>query len=467
LPRGHDRWLRLIVVAAIGSLIAVMAGWGSPRASAAALASAVWTASKTTVSVIGSPVTAAYTYTLMAATTSTLSKVTMTVPVGTGGTPAVGTVTPAAIGADQGITLTGGLSPVLTYTFSPVTVAAGTVLSIEVAGLTNTTAAGAYSSTITTDNGSTAVDSGTAPFTLTATALAAPSWSATSTVVGAPSTYTFGFTTTSALSLVSLTLTISLPPGTSGSPTIGTVTPSGLAGELSLPSLNASGTLLTITGTAVTLALNTPVTIQVKGLTNTYTAGLYVPEIVTSLAGLLPSSAVASAVSFPGVLTFAAPASLTWSGTLAGRTQALADTSAGDQQLVVNDQTGSGDGWNLTVAATNFTNGTGYSLPGTSVLEVTGSVTNVASEAAPSASCLASSICILPADSSVAYPQTITAAQSPPETVYAANPNTGIGPVVIGGSTAADPFGWWVNVPGFAQSGTYTSTVTVTVGSGP
>ena len=67
-------------MAAVSGLIAVMMGWGSPRASAATLPSAVWTASKTTVSTSS----VAYTYTVMAATTSTLSKVTMTVPSGTG-----------------------------------------------------------------------------------------------------------------------------------------------------------------------------------------------------------------------------------------------------------------------------------------------------------------------------------------------------------------------------------------------
>ena len=217
------------------------------------------------------------------------------------------------------------------------------------------------------------------------------------------------------------------------------------------------------------LALASPVSIQITGLTNTYTAGPYVPEIATSEVGLLVDSGVAPPVTFPGVLSFTAPATLAWSGTLNGRNQALADTNAADEQLVVDDQTGSGNGWNVAVTATPFTNGGGSSLPSTSVLEVTGSVTNAASLAAPTASCVASSICTLPTDSSVTYPQTITAAaQSPtPAIVYVAYPNTGIGPVTIGGSTAANPFGWWVNVPGYAASGTYTSTVTVSVGSGP
>jgi len=55
-------------------------------------------------------------------------------------------------------------------------------------------------------------------------------------------------------------------PGTGGSPTIGAVSPLSLLGALNVPTLNASGTTLTITGTAVTLALGTPVSIQINGL---------------------------------------------------------------------------------------------------------------------------------------------------------------------------------------------------------
>ena len=447
---------------AVGGLIAVMMGWGPPRASAAALPSAVWTAAKTTTNATG----VAYTYTVMVATTSTLSSVTMTVPSGTSGTPAVGTVSPATITGGKSIALSG---TTLTYTFTTATVAAGTVLSIQVTGLKNTGTAGNYASTITTVNGSTPVDNGTAAFTFTGTALTNLGWSPTSTLVGAASTYTYTFTPSSLVGALVTTIMISVPPGTSGIPVIGTVAPVGLSSALTGVTLNATGTTLTITTSAFLLALASPVSIQITGLTNTYTAGRYVPEIATSEVGLLVDSGVAPAVTFPGVLSFTVPATLAWSGTLNGRNQALADTNAADEQLVLDDQTGSGSGWNVAVTATPFTNGGGSSLPSTSVLEVTGSVTNAASLAAPTASCVASSICTLPTDSSVIYPQTITAAaQSPtPAVVYVAYPNTGIGPVSIGGSTAANPFGWWVNVPGYAASGTYTSTVTVSVGAGP
>ena len=252
----------------------------------------------------------------------------------------MGTVTPASITGNNAVTLSG---TTLTYTFNAATGAAGTVLSIQITGFTNPLLAGTDNSTITTENGGNAVDVGTASFSFTNTALTSPSWSPSSTVVGAANTtYTYGFTPSSALAGIALTITISVPPGTSGSPTISSTVPGSLLSALNVPALNASGTTLTITGTAVTLALGTAVSIQVAGLTNTYTAGSYVPEIVTSDLGLLIDSGVAPAKTFPGVLVVTAPAALTWNGTLTGRNQTLADTNAADEQVAVDDQTGSG-----------------------------------------------------------------------------------------------------------------------------
>lgn len=432
---------------------------GSPPASAATLASATWTASGTTT---GSSVVS-YTYTVMATTTSTLSKVTMTVPSGISGTPAVGTVTPAAIATGASVSIAG---TTLSYTFTAASVTAGSVLSIQITGLKNTFASGSQTSTITTYNGTTAVDSGTAGFTFTGTALSGVGWSPTSTVEGASASYTYTFKPSSVLTSLITEITISIPPGTTGTPTIGSVSPSGLLS--SLTGVTLSGNLLTIVGSGFTLSLGASVSIQINGLTNTYTAGNYVAEIATYTTGLLLMDSGVAAASFSAGLIIAAPASLTWSGALTGPIQSLADTAATDEQLTLNDQTATGAGWHITAAATSFTNG-GYSLPDTSVLDVTGSVTNVALTTAPTATCLASAICTLPNDSSVTYPVTITsAAVSPtPQTIYDSSANTGIGPVIIGGSTAANPVGWWVNVPGDAAIGTYTSTVTVSVVSGP
>jgi hypothetical protein len=399
----------------------------------------------------------------VAATAATLSKVTMTVPPGTGGTPGLGAVTPTSI-AGGSVALSG---TTLTYSFTAATVPAGTVLSIQVTGLTNTTTTGSQTSTITTDNGTTAVDTGTAGFAFSATALTSPGWSTTSTVVGTKNvSYTYTFTPSSLLTSVITQVTMTVPPGTTGTPAVGSVSPSGLLGTGA--GVTLSGTTLTVTG--LTLSVSQAVSIQVTGLTNTYTAGEYVPEIATYATGaVLEDSGVTPAVTFPGGVFVTVPPALSWSGTLNGLHQALADTSVADEPLVVNDQTNSGDGWHLTVTATSFTNSGGYSLPDTSALEVTGSVTNIDQEAAPTASCLVSSTCTVPNNVTVTYPVTVsTAPQLPtPEVLYDAFPDTGIGPVAIGGPAAANPLGWWVNVPGNAASGTYTATVAVSVVSGP
>jgi hypothetical protein len=51
--------------------------------------------------------------------------------------------------------------------------------------------------------------------------------------------------------------------------------------------------------------------------------------------------------------------------------------------------------------------------------------------------------------------------------IYDASATTGLGSVTIGGSSAANPVGWWLNVPANTLAGTYTSTVTVDIISGP
>jgi hypothetical protein len=62
----------------------------------------------------------------------------------------------------------------------------------------------------------------------------------------------------------------------------------------------------------------------------------------------------------------------------------------------------------------------------------------------------------------------ITAASSPTlYKVYSTPNNTGEGVWTIGVSTAANPIGWWVQVPANSYAGTYTSTVTIELVSGP
>lgn len=168
-----------------------------------------------------------------------------------------------------------------------------------------------------------------------------------------------------------------------------------------------------------------------------------------------------------GTLTLTSPASLTWSGTETGTNQSLVDVVGADQALTVNDATGSGAGWHITTSATTFTSGTNtFPDPGTFVF--TGSVSSVTATTAPTASCVVAGQCTLPTDTTT-YPVAITtAATSPtPVTTYDASATTGLGQILIGGSTQPNPVGWWVNVPGSARAGTYTSTITMEIISGP
>ncbi|HZD66872.1 MAG TPA: hypothetical protein VE152_12300, partial [Acidimicrobiales bacterium] len=151
LGRGLFGGLAVAVVVGLTALAV-----GAPRpAGATTVGAPAWSASSTTAGDSG--VTDTYRFT--AATDATVSRVTMTVPPGTGGHPAVGTVSPGGL-AGGSVSLSG---TTLTYSFPPTRLAAGTRVSITVSGLTNPGAPGSYTSTITTARGSSPVDSGTTP----------------------------------------------------------------------------------------------------------------------------------------------------------------------------------------------------------------------------------------------------------------------------------------------------------------
>jgi hypothetical protein len=164
-----------------------------------------------------------------------------------------------------------------------------------------------------------------------------------------------------------------------------------------------------------------------------------------------------------------APDSLAWAATLTGLTQSIVDTTAADQILTVDDATGSATGWNVSVSATTFTS-TSATLPDTGTFSLTGSVSSATATTAPTAACTGGGTdCTLPDDTGVTYPVALTTAATGPtaSVVYEAAAGTGVGSIDIGGSTAADPVGWWLSVPSNASAGSYTSTVTISLASGP
>lgn len=166
-----------------------------------------------------------------------------------------------------------------------------------------------------------------------------------------------------------------------------------------------------------------------------------------------------------GTLTLTSPSSLSWSTTLTGLDQSLVDTTAADQQYTVDDATGSSAGWHVTTSATTFTNGSA-TFPNATTFSTNGSTSSATATSAPTATCTAT--CTLPSNSTT-YPVAIaTAASSPtPVTIYDNAASSGLGQILIGGSTHANPVGWWVQVPASAISGAYTSTITMAIISGP
>ena len=168
-----------------------------------------------------------------------------------------------------------------------------------------------------------------------------------------------------------------------------------------------------------------------------------------------------------GSLNLTTPGSLAWSATLSGLTTQVVDTNTADQTYVVNDATGSGAGWNVTVAATTFsTTSPAHTLADTGTFSTNGSTSSATDATAPDAACTGGAgTCTLPDNSATTYPVDLTTASSPtPSTVYQAAAGSGMGSVSVGTTT---PVGWWVNLPGNTLAGTYSSTVTLNVVSGP
>ena len=251
------------------------------------LTSQVWSVSNSTTGATG----ASYTYSFTTTTADTLTSVTMSVPAGTSGTPAVGTVTGLPTGS---VSLTGST---LTYNGFSQSTPAGTAVSIQITGLTNTSTAGSYTSLITTSSTSGTVDSGTTgavPFT--AASLTSPVWSLSSSTAGATGVaYTYTFTITGA-TLTSVTM--SVPAGTTGTPGRGAI-------SSQFSSMPATGTVTlannTLTYTFPSTFVNGgPVSIQVTGLTNTGTPGNYTSQIAVNNGPTPVASGVSGPVSISG-----------------------------------------------------------------------------------------------------------------------------------------------------------------------
>ncbi len=166
-----------------------------------------------------------------------------------------------------------------------------------------------------------------------------------------------------------------------------------------------------------------------------------------------------------GALNLTSPSALAWATTLTGLDLQLADTTTAHQSYLVDDATGSGLGWHVTVSATTFTNGSA-TLANSGTFSTNGSTSSETATTAPTAACSSGATCVLPTDVTT-YPAAITTATSSPTAVdiYDTSASSGMGSITIG--VGADPVGWWLNMPAKGLAGSYTSTVTLEVISGP
>lgn len=147
-----------------------------------------------------------------------------------------------------------------------------------------------------------------------------------------------------------------------------------------------------------------------------------------------------------GSLSLTPPATATFpTVTLNGASQ----TTTMNLAFTPTDSTGGGSGWNLTGTSTTFKNAGSQTLPTTAT-------TVTAATAAATAG-----TCRLPTNA-IGYPQTLPAAATAPTAIklYDAALATGLGP-----STVTLTFG--LAIPPATRSGTYSSTWTFTLASGP
>jgi hypothetical protein len=169
------------------------------------------------------------------------------------------------------------------------------------------------------------------------------------------------------------------------------------------------------------------------------TIGTALVALVATTAALAANLTATATITGAAGLSLNLPATATISDTLDGTDQTVSYAPA----LSLVDARGSGAGWNLTMSATTFSDGSGHTLQA-------GSVSSV------SAACHSGSSCTAPTNS-VSVPLTLSTTAAK---FFNAAANTGLGKVDV--TPTID-----VSIPGNAYAGTYTSTVTVAAVSGP
>ena len=173
---------------------------------------------------------------------------------------------------------------------------------------------------------------------------------------------------------------------------------------------------------------------------------IFIFTIVAAVALVASAAALAGTLTATATVTGTAgislnlPSNPSISSTLDGTDQ----TASYSPVLGVVDARGPGAGWNLTISATSFSDGSGHTLaPGT--------VTAAAQ------ACHTGSSCTAATSSGITYPLTITGTAAK---LFNAAANTGLGKIDVTPTIQ-------VSIPGNAYAGTYTSTVTLAAATGP
>ena len=240
----------------------------------------------------------------------------------------------------------------------------------------------------------------------------------------------------------------SVAPATSAATTV--------AGELAVTAaaeyLAVAGTATFTPGSGWTNLGNSGTTSTSYHYTADYRTGVAagsVSETITSSTTGLWAAAVATFKPVQcksGSLTLTSPSSVAFIGvTLNGNDK----TTTASAALTPSDMSGNAAGWNVQATSTTFTNAAGKTLPTTAT-----SVTAATAAAA-------TGNCDLPTNA-VGYPLTLPAGATAPTAVkvYNAAANTGGGPLTV-------TLSFQLSIPASAYSGSYTSTWTFTIASGP
>ncbi len=167
---------------------------------------------------------------------------------------------------------------------------------------------------------------------------------------------------------------------------------------------------------------------------------------LAAASSALASNVTATATVTAGTLSLSSSATPSVTAILNGTDQ----TPSYTLPMTVNDFTGSGAGWNVTITSTTFTTGAPVHTLSTTASNTTG----------VTALC-AGGTCTAPTNA-ITYPLGVPAGASAPTAVklFNAAANTG-----MGGFTVTPTIS--VAIPANTYAGTYTSTVTVAVVSGP